>query len=57
MDKLQFLVLISKYALAGSKIHWQQFCQKLSKSAQNQQSYCKNKKGAVFFKHSVLKTT
>jgi len=31
------------------KIHWQHICQKLSKSAQDQQSYCKNKKGAVFF--------
>ena len=30
------------------KIHWQHICQKLSKSAQDQQSYCKNKKGAVF---------
>jgi len=28
-------------------------CQKLSKSAQDRQSYCKNKKGAVFLKHSV----
>ena len=31
------------------KIHWQHICQKLSKSAQDQQSYFKNKKGAVFF--------
>ena len=30
------------------KIHWQHICQKLSKSAHDQQSYCKNKKGAVF---------
>ena len=37
------------------KIHWQHMCQKLSKSAQDQQSYCKNKKGAVFFKHSVCR--
>ena len=28
-------------------------CQKLSKSAEVRQSYCKNKKGAVFLKHSV----
>jgi len=27
---------------------------KLSKSAQDRQSYCKNKKGAVFLKHSVV---
>ena len=31
------------------KMYWQHICQKLSKSAQYQQSYCKNKKGAVFF--------
>ena len=31
------------------KIHWQHICQKLSKSAQDQHSYRKNKKGAVFF--------
>jgi len=36
------------------KIHWQHICQKLSKSAQDQQCYCKNKKGAVFLKHSVV---
>jgi len=29
-------------------------CQKLSKSAEDRQSYCKNKKGAVFLKHSVF---
>jgi len=28
-------------------------CQKLSKLAQDRQSYWKNKKGAVFLKHSV----
>ena len=31
------------------KIYWQHICQKLSKSAQDQQSYCKNKKGAIFW--------
>jgi len=35
-------------------MHWQQFCQKLSKSAEVRQCYCKNKKGAVFLKHSVV---
>jgi len=29
--------------------------QKLCKSTQDRQSYCKNKKGAVFFKHSVYR--
>ena len=29
-------------------------CQKLCKSTQDQQSYCRNKKGAVFLKHSVV---
>ena len=32
---------------------WLHFCQKLSTSAHGQQSYRKNKKGVVFFKHSV----
>jgi len=37
------------------KIHWQHICQKLSKSAQDQQSYCKNNLGFSFFlKHSVV---
>jgi len=30
------------------------FYQKLSKSAHDQQCHCKNKKGVVFLKHSVL---
>ena len=36
------------------KINWQQICQKSSKSAQDQQSYCKNKKDAVFFETQYI---
>ena len=57
---LQSTVGAQKIGVVGNAVHvLLQFsqvyhCQKLCKSTQDQQSYCENKKGAVFLKHSVV---